>query len=85
MVSILGIVGSFLLIFSAIPQLYTTVTTKTVKGLSLWMLISLNLGCIIMLIYVLTQTIIVPVLVNYCFNIVITSVNIYFYYRYRNS
>jgi uncharacterized protein with PQ loop repeat len=85
MIHLLGTLGSFLLIFSAVPQLYTTITTKTTKGLSLWMLISMNLGCIIMLIYILTQTIIIPILVNYVFNILFSTANIYYYYKYRNS
>lgn len=85
MIEILGFLGTIFLILSSVPQTYLTWKTKKTEGLSLSMLLFWFFGVFFMGIYVVLTTCQIPLLLNYGFNTVVIGLNLYFYYKYRNT
>lgn len=83
MIELIGHLGALFLSICAFPQLYTTIKTKDVRGLSLFSLFTWALGCVLMLIYVSFMGGHVPLLVNYGVNSFIVSSIIFLYFKYR--
>lgn len=77
-----GLIAAILMVLSPFVQLAETYQRKTVAGLSLWMLVTLFLGCLIMGIRVVLTTQDIPLILNYAFNVIIVGINIIFYYLY---
>jgi len=73
------------IIFSAmlLPQIIKTVKTKDVSGVSLPMFILYLIGNFVAITYatLIVQT---PLQIKYAFAIIVTSIYIYTYYRYRD-
>ena len=82
-VELVGYVAALCLTVSSVPQLYETYKTKTIKGLSLFMLVLWFSGCFGMFWYVLFTARQIPLLVNYGFNCLVIAANIVLYIRYR--
>jgi MtN3 and saliva related transmembrane protein len=85
MIELFGHLGAFLLSLSSAPQLYKTLRTKDVSGLSLPMLLLWGFGCLFMGIYVLMTTQQPPLLINYAFNTTLVFTNIVLYLMYRDN
>ena len=84
-IDILGWLGSALLASCGLPQVWTTYRTKTVKGLSLAMLLTWHFGGLFMLIYICVVAPALPVIVNYALNAVSTTSLLVMYWMYRNN
>lgn len=80
-----GFIAAILMVISPFVQLVETYQKKTVEGLSLWMLITLFIGCFLMGLRVAITTHDIPLLLNYVANVVIVGVNIWFFFIYRKS
>jgi uncharacterized protein with PQ loop repeat len=80
-----GYLAAILMVISPVVQLVETQQKKTVKGLSLWMLVTLFIGCLIMGIRILLTSNDIPLLLNYGFNVIIVGWNIWLFYLYRNK
>lgn len=79
----IGHFGALMLSICAIPQLYTTLVTKQVQGLSYFSLLTWGAGCIAMTVYVSLTTQQIPLLINYAFNSVVVTTITILYYKYR--
>lgn len=80
-----GYLAAFLMIISPVVQLIETQQKKTIKGLSLWMLVTLFIGCLLMGIRVFLTSNDIPLLLNYGFNVIIVGWNIWLFYLYRKQ
>ena len=85
MIELIGHLGAVLLSFSSAPQLYKTLKTKDVSGLSLPMLLLWGFGCAFMGVYVLFTTAQLPLLINYAFNTTLVFTNIILYLMYKDQ
>lgn len=81
----LGHFGAFLLVVCGVPQLFKTVVSKDVAGVSPTMLVCWAAGCASMGLYVLFTTAQIPLLINYAFNTVVVSLIAIFYFLYRKK
>ena len=84
-IEIVGWIGSFLLSTCGIPQIYTTLKTKTTKGLSFLMLLVWLIGEICLGIYIISETFEWPLFFNSAMNIVIVTTTLALYIKYRND
>ena len=84
-VEALGWLGTILLALSSLPQLITTLKTKTTEGLSVLMIWCVCIGCTSMFIYIAIMAPRLPLLINYTFNVVINALIIYYYYKYKKN
>lgn len=82
---LIGHLGALFLSICAFPQLYTTLKTKDVTGLSLFSLFTWAAGCFLMLIYVFFTGGHVPLLINYGVNSFIVSSIVFLYFRYKKG
>jgi uncharacterized protein with PQ loop repeat len=78
-----GIVAAVLMVISPSTQLVATLKRKTVTGLSIWMLLTLCVGCLIMGSRILVTTKDIPLLISYWFNFIIVGCNIILYFKYN--
>ncbi len=83
-VELVGWVGAIFLVICGLPQLHTTIKTKTTEGLSLGMLITWWLGLIFTGTYVLLTSKNLPLLFNYWFNAVVVFIILWKYFEYRD-
>lgn len=83
-IEMIGYTGTFFNAIGSIPQLMKTIKTKDVNGISLAFLIYWALGCGSLMIYCdLIGTLTWPLGINYGFNILVPSVLMYYYFKYR--
>ena len=85
LIDLIGWAGTILLAISAIPQLITTIRSKTTDGLSFGMLLCWSLGCGSMGVYSLFMAPKLPLLVNYGLNTALTVLIMFFYFKYRKK
>jgi uncharacterized protein with PQ loop repeat len=79
----LGYLGSFLLITCALPQLFKTIKTKNVEGLSLWTTIMCGSGCFLVLNYILHTNKDSLLVFNYAFNGLVYFILTLLYIKYK--
>ncbi len=74
----IGWLGACLLALCGLPQAVQSFRTKSSKGIS-WMFLTLwGLGELFTLFYVFSKVDVLPLVMNYCLNIVFISVIFYF-------
>ena len=83
MLEIIGWTGSFLLIIHALPQIYATMKTKCVYGVSLTFYLTWFFGCLCMLIYEGFTDCKLPFIFDYVFNVLISGVLIVLYFKHK--
>jgi len=81
----LGLLGSFLLAVSGIPQLIRIIRVKKVTGLSPYSLSCVCVGCICMDIFVTSVQGISLLNVSYTFNAVVSLTNLILYLVYKKQ
>lgn len=77
--------GTTLTIIAFIPQIYVTYSTKTTKGLSIWMLILTTLSAIVWLIYAIKINATYQILENCIILLVMVVLVIIYFYMKTNS
>ena len=81
---IFGTIGAILTPISFIPQIYITYTTKTTKGLSLWLLILITISSISWLIYATQVGAWYQVITN-SISLILMLILFILYYLYHNN
>lgn len=81
---IAGAIGTFLIAISFFPQVYTTFTTKTTKGLSFWLLVLTIASAISWLVYAFLIGDKYQILSN-CFIVISIIILFILYFLYRNN
>lgn len=81
----MGWIGAVCLTLCGLPQVYTTLKTKTTKGLSLGMLLTWHIGGVLTGIYILFTSGQGPLLFNYGLNTLVTTTLLVLYYRYKSN
>lgn len=71
-------IGSFLLGICSLPQAVECIRTKSAKGISGLFLVVWLLGEIFTLVYVFPKNDLLPLLFNYCFNILFISIIMFY-------
>jgi len=83
MIEICGHIGSFFLMICGIPQLYKTIITKDVTGLSATTLVLWGTGCVLTGLYVYNTSAQLPLLINYGFNSLVVGINTFLYFLHK--
>jgi uncharacterized protein with PQ loop repeat len=79
MVQLIGYIGLSLLMMSCIPQTYKTVKQGHNNGMTVFYLVSLVIGFIVLIIYLcLLPKMPVPILINYIVNLICYSIMTYY-------
>jgi uncharacterized protein with PQ loop repeat len=80
---ILGYIGVILLSTSGIPQIYRSIKTKNVNGLSPYSLLWVCSGCCCMLSFVLINRGVSILAVSYTMNALFSFTNLMLYLKYK--
>jgi uncharacterized protein with PQ loop repeat len=70
-IELIGWIGMFLIFCAPIPQLFTTLRTRSFKGLSVLSVAAIASGCLLALIYVAYTAPKLPLIINYLFNLLL--------------
>lgn len=81
---LLGLIAGAMIVFSTLPQVFKTLKTKNVSGLSLQMFIIIGSAQILWLIYGIHLSDL-PLVATNAGSILIVFVNILLIFRYRNA
>jgi uncharacterized protein with PQ loop repeat len=82
---LIGWIGGMLLAVCALPQVIKVAKEQNADGMSHLNLWLWCIGEIFMLVYVLTQQFSLPLLVNYCLNLIFVLIMMYYKYLYGKT
>lgn len=82
---VIGWLGSFFLIICVFPQVYQTLKTKNVTGLSFMMLVTWSAGCFFALAYGIHGHVPFPILLSYIINGLAAFLLVVAFMKYRKK
>lgn len=85
MIDIVGYVGAACLALCAAPQAIKSFKDKRTVGISIWFLLLWYVGEILTLIYIVSTTMQIPLVINYIFNIVCITIIIFYWKKEQIS